>query len=59
MNAQPRIKIVCEECGSDDVMKDAWAEWDTTAQAWVIHSTQDHEYCNACEGETRLIEQTL
>ena len=30
-----KIKMECPVCGSDDVTKDAAAEWDTDAQAWA------------------------
>ena len=31
-----RIAIICGTCGSDNVSRDAWANWDTREQAWVL-----------------------
>lgn len=52
-----RIKIVCNRCGSDDVRRDAWAEWDVASQAWVLGTVFDAGYCEGeCEGEASLKE---
>ncbi len=51
-----RVTYVCAACGSEDVMKDAWAVWDKDDQLWDIGSIQDHAYCNACDGETTIKE---
>lgn len=53
------ITIVCAECGSTDVSRDAWADWDTTTQEWVLGTVFDDAYCHACAGEARLEEQPL
>lgn len=45
---------VCRTCQSNDVTKDAWAEWDPIKQDWVLHSTYDDEFCQACEQSTKL-----
>ena len=53
----PRIKIVCRECGSEDVLSDAYAAWNRRAQRWELVDTFDKgAHCNACDGETRLDE---
>ena len=46
-----KIKYVCPECGSDEVVWDAWAEWDEQEQAMVLKTSFDHSVCDAC-GET-------
>ena len=51
-----RIKIVCRKCGSDDVRRDAWAEWDTENQEWTLGTVFDQGHCEACEGESSLTE---
>ena len=53
------ITIVCNRCGSDDVMRDAYAVWSIEDQEWVTHSTYDHAYCYNCDGDTSLIEKEL
>ena len=51
---EPKIKMVCRDCGSDDVRQDAYAAWDDTEQDWVLAGTYDDAFCCACEGEARL-----
>ena len=51
MGDMSKVKIVCSECGSDDVRKDSWACWDIDEQKWVLHETYDYTYCEACEEE--------
>jgi hypothetical protein len=50
---------VCRECGGDNVVIDAFAEWDVQAQVWDLRSTFDHAECTDCEGETRLKEVAI
>jgi hypothetical protein len=47
-------KPICTRCGSDDILADAWAEWDVEAQQWVLRTTFDDKHCEACEGECRI-----
>ena len=54
-----RIQILCATCGSTDVSRDAWAQWDVAAQEWVLRSVYDHAHCNNCDSETRLVEVQL
>jgi hypothetical protein len=54
-----RIAIVCGTCGSDDVSRDAWANWDTREQQWVLGSVFDYAHCHKCDCESRLIEVKL
>lgn len=55
-----RVKYVCSECGSDDVLADAYAEWDEEHQRWELTDTFDKgAHCNACDGETRLEEISI
>lgn len=50
----PKIKPVCTECGSDDVLRDAFADWDNEKQDWVLQNTFDFSFCNNCENECDL-----
>ena len=54
-----RIAIVCRTCGSDDVSRDAWADWDVREQEWVLRCAFDYALCHRCDGETRLVEVKL
>jgi len=50
--AASRVKPVCDDCGSDNVTKDAVAAWDEPEQAWVLLSTYDSTTCQDCERES-------
>lgn len=56
---QPKVQILCRNCGSTDVSRDAWSDWDVAAQAWLLRIVFDHAHCHACDGQTRLIEAPL
>ena len=53
---QKRINIVCGDCGSDSVSRDAWANWDTRSQDWVLGAVFDDGHCHRCESKSRLKE---
>jgi len=57
----PRVKMTCKTCGSEDVIGDAYAAWDKHAQRWEISGDvfDKGAYCNACDGETRIVETPL
>ena len=43
------IQFVCGWCGSSDVSRDAWADWDVEKQAWVLRQVFDDGFCQTCE----------
>ena len=49
-----KLKMVCAECGSEDVLRDAWAEWCVETQEWVLQNVFDDAYCEKCEGECSI-----
>ena len=51
---KPRVKMICAECRSEDVMLDAWAEWCTDDQCWTLKAVFDEAFCEDCDGSTRL-----
>ena len=53
--ADPKMMMVCTECGSRDVMHDAWAVWDEEAQDWVLRETLDAATCEECDGPTYIV----
>ena len=53
------IAIVCTHCGSRDVSRDAWGEWNETAQEWVLRTVFDFAYCHRCDCERSLEERSL
>jgi len=58
-NDSKRYAMVCRHCGSDDVSRDAWADWDTGKQEWVLGAVFDYAHCHKCERETSIIEVEL
>jgi hypothetical protein len=54
-----RLAIICSSCGSDEVSRDAWADWDTKRQEWVLGAVFDHAHCHRCDSETSLLEVEL
>ena len=54
-----RIAIICGTCRSDEVRRDAWANWDTSKQEWVLGAVFDYGHCRQCDGESHLIEVEL
>lgn len=58
-NDSKRVTYLCENCGSDLVTLDAWAEWNVDQQQWVLGATYDHTFCHKCEAETHLVEVEL
>ena len=50
------IKIVCEECGSDQIVVDANAEWDISLQEWVTTGVLDEAHCFKCDDSCSTIE---
>lgn len=50
------VEFVCSWCGSARVARDAWAEWDTAAQAWRLGTVFDDGFCHVCECERSLAE---
>jgi hypothetical protein len=50
------MKKVCKRCGSTDIRKDAWAIWDENSGEWILGEIFDNEFCEACEGETTIID---
>jgi hypothetical protein len=56
---EPKVRMVCEDCGSQDVMRDAWAHWDVGSQDWVLGAVFDYAHCDACGGETNIEERPV
>lgn len=54
--AEPDITIHCKTCGSENVLRDAWAVWNVELQQWELDQIFDHAICDDCGGETKLIE---
>ncbi len=45
---------VCSSCGSDRVVRDAWAVWNAETQEWELQQVFDAAFCRTCEGECQI-----
>lgn len=57
-----KVQMVCRRCGSTQVLRDAWAEWDVDTQQWTLSAVFDHAVCesDACDGgETSIDEEEI
>ena len=53
-----KITYVCADCGSDDLLADAWAQWDEEKQEFVLMDADLGSYwCRQCDGETKRIKE--
>lgn len=50
------LRMKCSHCGSEQVLLDAWAEWDVQQQEWVLQNVFQQAYCETCDGETTINE---
>lgn len=54
-NARKELPV-CRECGSTEVLADAYAAWNVSAQQWEIDNVFDKgAYCNRCDSEASLM----
>ena len=55
------ILYYCKNCGGTNILRDAWAEWDETAQEWALAFTCDStaDTCRDCGGIDCFEEQTI
>jgi hypothetical protein len=44
-----RIRKICAQCGSGDIICSGLAVWDIEQQEWVFDLQIDPEYCQECE----------
>jgi len=44
-----KVTVVCNTCGNDSVLRDAWSQWD--GKQWVLQNVFDDAYCETCDGE--------
>lgn len=50
------VNFVCSVCKSEDIRRDAYAEWCTSSQQWLVASVFDEYYCQNCDGDTSIEE---
>lgn len=55
-----KYRIVCTHCGSDDVVVDAWAEWDAAEYRWRVAEVFDSTaHCRNCDGECSIRTESM
>lgn len=60
MTTEKKLRMVCPECGSTGVVRDAYAEWDEEEQDWVLLAVYDHAACNECgKDDITIIEEEI
>ena len=60
IDAGSLLQPVCNTCGNTRVLVDAWAEWDTAAQRWKLHSTYEaNAICAECDTECNYTMRAL
>ena len=45
---------ICATCGSERVVRHAWACWNREAGLWELEQVLDDAYCHQCNAETKL-----
>lgn len=58
-DAEQGLRMTCGKCGSDEVTRDAWAEWNVAAQGWGLGAMFEHAFCHRCQAATRIVEAPL
>jgi hypothetical protein len=51
---EPNVRMVCERCGSPQVTREAWAEWDEEGQGWQLGAVFDFAYCHRCQRRAHI-----
>lgn len=55
-----RIRKVCTECGSTDVLLDAYAVWNEETQEFELLTVYDKgHYCNQCDGPCSVKDEII
>jgi hypothetical protein len=49
------VVFVCNTCGSEKVLIDAWAAWNKDNQRWELSDTFDAAFCAECDGECSVV----
>lgn len=54
-----KYRMICRDCGGENVKRDAWASWDFEKQDWILHVYFDEAHCDDCEGQTAIDEEEV
>lgn len=47
-------KAQCSNCESEEVVRDAWASWNSDTGEWELHNIFDDAFCETCEANCEL-----
>lgn len=50
---------VCEKCGSDDIVFDAYARWCARKDMFELGPVFEYTYCNSCDNEIDSVDVEL
>lgn len=53
------ISVRRKDCKSDDVRRDAFAEWSEENQRWELSEVYDDGYCITCDSDASLVDREL
>ena len=53
-----RVKMVCSNCGSDDVVKKAWVDWNPDTQGWEVEEFGTG-HCRNCDAVDSILSKPL
>jgi|2_EtaG_2_1085320.scaffolds.fasta_scaffold354327_1 hypothetical protein len=54
------VTKVCRYCGSENVLADAYAQWNKEDQEWEVRTVYDKgHYCDDCDGETSIKDKII
>jgi len=54
-----KVRMICRYCGSENVMRDAWAIWNVTLQEWELDNVFDAAFCEDCGNPTSIDEDPI
>lgn len=52
-----KINVVCRDCGSDEVRRDADVAWNPESQQWELNAIYDAGWCCECDCQSLVDEK--
>lgn len=53
------IVHACAWCGSENVSKSEWSDWDVLSQTWKPSAEHERHWCNKCDGDVDVLIETV
>jgi len=54
-----RQGMLCASCGNENVLRDAWVDWCSESQDWVLGQVFDDAYCGVCDASVKVASYDL